>query len=168
MSPRFTHHLSTLPILLIVALAASCGAHGASDDAPGPGSGNPDASIVSGAPRILYTDTLTGPIAGGEDGQGGYLSIYGTNFGAAADLGDTTKVLIGGIAVANYRALVPAKVAGKLEIQQIAVQVGDLGGAATAHAAAAFEPDGQTAPGDDFMLRARPAGTPDIGAFEAP
>jgi hypothetical protein len=81
-------------------------------------------------PYVDFTDTLSAPTTRGENGLGGYLSIFGTNFGAASGLGTTTRVYIGGVEVANYRYLGPAKVSGKLGLQQIAVQVGSLGGAA--------------------------------------
>jgi hypothetical protein len=89
---------------------------------------------VAGAPFIDYLDTTSAPTTGGEDGKGGYLSIFGTGFGAASGLGSTTKVYIGGVEVANYRYVGPSKVAPKLGIQQIAVQVGSLGGAAAGKA----------------------------------
>jgi len=80
-----------------------------------------------GSPFVQFTDALSGPVTGGENDQGAYLSIFGTNFGSAATLGSTTKVFIGGVEVANYRYLGPAKVAGKLGLQQLTVQVGHLG-----------------------------------------
>jgi hypothetical protein len=76
---------------------------------------------------VNYTDALSGPVTGGEGNQGSYLSIFGTNFGAASGLGTTTKVYIGGVEVANYRYVGPAKVAAKLGLQQLTVQVGNLG-----------------------------------------
>ena len=51
-------------------------------------------------------------MSGGEGDQGGYLSIFGTNFGTAAGMGSSTRVYIGGVEVANYRYLGAAKVAG--------------------------------------------------------
>ena len=82
---------------------------------------------VSGSPYVQYTDALSGPITGGENNLGGYLSIFGSNFGSASGLGTTTKVYIGGVEVANYRFLGTAKVGPKLGLQQITVQVGNLG-----------------------------------------
>lgn len=81
------------------------------------------------APIVLYTDTPTIPTAGGENGLGGYLSIFGKNFGSGG-LGTTVKVFIGSTEVANYRCLMGAvgQVATKLGIQRITVQVGALGG----------------------------------------
>lgn len=83
---------------------------------------------------MSYTDALTGPLSGGEGDQGGYLSIFGTNFGSAAGMGSSTRVYIGGAEVANYRYLGAAKVVGKLGLQQLTVQVGKLGGAALGQA----------------------------------
>jgi hypothetical protein len=85
---------------------------------------------IASVPFVHFTDTLSAPTSHGENGLGGYLSIFGTNFGTASGLGTSTKVYIGGAEVANYRYLGPAKVAGKLGLQQISVQVGSLGGAA--------------------------------------
>ena len=82
---------------------------------------------VQGAPFVQYTDALSGPTSGGEGGLGTYLSIFGTGFGSPAGLGTSTKVTIGGVEVANYRYLGPSKVGGKLGLQQITVQVGNLG-----------------------------------------
>jgi hypothetical protein len=86
--------------------------------------------VASAAPVVLYTDALSGPTSGGENNAGAYLSLYGKNFGDASGLGTTTRVLIGGCEVANYRHLTPAKVAAKLGLQQLTVQVGSLCGAA--------------------------------------
>lgn len=75
-------------------------------------------------PVVLYTDILSGPTKGGENGKGTYLSIFGKNLGAAASR-NATKVFIGGAEVENYRYLGPSK--GRQDIQQITVQVGALG-----------------------------------------
>jgi hypothetical protein len=83
----------------------------------------------AGIPIVSYTDALTGPLSGGEGDQGGYLSIFGSNFGAPAGMGTATRVYIGGAEVANYRYLGASKVAGKLGLQQLTVQLGKLGGA---------------------------------------
>jgi hypothetical protein len=82
---------------------------------------------VAGAPFVQFTDALSGPITGGENNQGSYLSIFGANFGSQAGLGTSTKVFIGDVEVANYRYLGPAKVAAKMGLQQLTVQVGNLG-----------------------------------------
>jgi hypothetical protein len=81
----------------------------------------------SSAPVVNYTDALSGPTTGGENNAGAYLSIFGNNFGSASGLGTTTKVYIGGVEVANYRYLGQAKVGSKLGLQQLTVQVGNLG-----------------------------------------
>lgn len=81
---------------------------------------------AAGAPVLLYTDALSGPVTGGENNLGTYLSLFGANFGSAG-LGSTTRVYIGGNEVANYRYLGAAKVGAKLGFQQITVQVGSLG-----------------------------------------
>jgi hypothetical protein len=81
----------------------------------------------SPAPCILYTDALSGPIAGGENNKGAYLSIYGKNFGDSGNLGGATRVYIGGVEVDNYRELVPSAVYTKFGIQKLTVQVGAIG-----------------------------------------
>ena len=90
---------------------------------------------TSTGPYVRYTDTLSAPTTGGENSAGGYLSIFGTNFGSASGLGTTTKVYIGGVEVANYRYLGLSKVGSQLGLQQITVQVGALGGLAVGTAA---------------------------------
>jgi len=70
----------------------------------------------------------SGPVSGGENNLGAYLSIFGRNLGDPSGLGTTTKVTIGGAAVANYRYLGPSKVAARLGMQELIVQVGALGG----------------------------------------
>ncbi len=97
---------------------------------PSPGGELPAPTPVAGAPVIAYTDAVGGPTMGGEGDQGGYLSIFGRNFGTAASLGGTTRVFIGDVEVANYRYLGPAKVGARLGLQQLTVQVGHLGGKA--------------------------------------
>jgi hypothetical protein len=82
------------------------------------------AGSTSGIPRVLYLDTLSAPGAGGENNQGGYLSIFGVNFGDPSGLGTVTKVYIGGVEVNNYRCLQAAKNSGKFTIQHLAVQPG--------------------------------------------
>ena len=51
------------------------------------------------APRILYTDILSGPTSGGEHNDGTYLTIFGVNFGAQQG---TSSVTINGRAVSQY------------------------------------------------------------------
>lgn len=89
--------------------------------APADAGASPDA----GAPRVLYTDILSGPSVGGENNKGVYLSIFGVGFGNTG-LGARLKVFIGGVEVDNYRTLGPSR--GRPDIQQITVQIGALGG----------------------------------------
>lgn len=79
---------------------------------------------------VLFTDVPSGPVSGGENNLGAYLSIFGRNLGAASSLGTTTTVTIGGVAVANYRYLGPSKVSTRLGLQELVVQVGALAGKA--------------------------------------
>lgn len=86
---------------------------------------------LPGLPIILFTDVLTGPLSGGENNKGCYLSIYGYSFGNSFGMGSTTKVFIGGIEVDNYRLIEPAAASVKfVGLQKLVVQVGALGGAA--------------------------------------
>lgn len=78
----------------------------------------------SQAPILVYTDITSGPNYGGENGKGIYLSLFGKNFGKGG-LGRTTKVLIGGVEVAEYRSLGISR--ARPDIQQLTVQVGALG-----------------------------------------
>lgn len=106
------------PLSGILALAGVLAAAGAPPAPPRPG---------RPAPVILYTDAATAPTSGGENGQGGYLSIFGRNLGDRAGIGTKTKVFIGTAEVANYRYLGPSVVFGKQHIEQLTVQVGALG-----------------------------------------
>lgn len=84
---------------------------------------SPPLSSVS-APVLLFTDALSGPLHGGENDAGAYLSIFGKNFGS--DL-SAVKVRIGGAEVANYRVLDQATGYARTGIQRLIVQVGALG-----------------------------------------
>lgn len=103
-------------------LSLACGG-GASSSASGSGS-TPPPPPPAGAPLVYYTDLVSGPTSGGENGKGVYLSVFGKNFGGTG-LGSTVKVYIGGAEVDNYRYLGASK--GRSDIQQITVQVGALG-----------------------------------------
>lgn len=76
------------------------------------------------SPLVLYTDIASGPNTGGENGHGAYLSVFGKNFGNAG-LGTRIKVRIGGVEVDNYRYVGASK--GRIDVQQITVQIGALG-----------------------------------------
>lgn len=86
---------------------------------------------------VLFVDALTGPTAfthtgthKGENDLGCYLDIFGFSFGSFAGLGSTTRVFIGGVEVANYRALGGTKAFAKFPgLQCLRVQVGALGNA---------------------------------------
>ncbi len=53
----------------------------------------------AGAPTCLFSDVVSGPATGGEGGNGTYLSIYGTGFGASQG---SAKVTVNGTPVAQY------------------------------------------------------------------
>lgn len=82
---------------------------------------------TASAPCVLYTDALSGPISGGENNKGAYLSIYGRNFGSISDLGSNTKVYIGNQEVDNYRVLQPSVVYSKFGVDMLTVQIGAIG-----------------------------------------
>jgi hypothetical protein len=82
-------------------------------------------AINAPSPKVLYTDIVSGPISGGENNKGIYLSLFGYNFGTASGLGTLTKVFINNVEVDNYRYLGVSK--GRTDIQQITVQVGAIG-----------------------------------------
>lgn len=85
---------------------------------------------TAGAPRVLFTDVIAGPNAGGRDDLGAYLSIFGLHFGDAAGLGTTTRVYIGDVEVGDYLWLGEAKaqpMSPGETVQQIGVRVGALG-----------------------------------------
>ncbi len=90
------------------------------------------------APFIVATDFTAGPVSGGENDKGCYLSIYGLNFGNFSDYGSANFVTIGGVNVDNYRCLENVKGSpfASLGIQRLTVQVGALTGlsAGTAYA----------------------------------
>jgi len=106
-------------------------AHSAGDSANSAPASSPSDTLAFappladvGAPLVLYTDLVSGPNSGGEDNDGAYLSIFGKNFGRSG-LGSTVKVYVGGAEVARYLYLGSSK--GRATIEQITVQVGNLG-----------------------------------------
>jgi putative Ig domain-containing protein len=87
----------------------------------------------AGAPVLLYTDIVSGSATNGENGKGAYLTLYGLNFGTAANMCTSSgaQVTIGGQAVANCRYLVPAKTNGIRpgfpSVYALSVQIGSSG-----------------------------------------
>ena len=78
-------------------------------------------TVVSlAAPRVYYTDILSGPNIGGENDHGTYLSIFGVGFGESR--GDS-KVYINGVEVADYKYWGESQY-GQQGIQQITIQPG--------------------------------------------
>jgi len=132
-------------IVFIAALSAlliACGGGAGSSSDTGNGSSSPNSNSpsnssprgnlipppITGAPYVLYTDIVSGPNSGGENGKGTYLSIFGKNFGSSG-LGTSVKVYIGDVEVDNYRYLGVSQ--GRADIGQLTVQVGALGNAST-------------------------------------
>lgn len=95
-------------------------------------------AVGGAAPFIVATDFTAGPVSGGEDNKGCYLSIYGLNFGTFGDYGTANFVTIGGVNVDNYRCLEDVKGSpfSALGLKRLTVQVGALTGlsAGTAYA----------------------------------
>ncbi len=56
--------------------------------------------IALAAPRISFTDIVTGPNTGGENGHGAYLTLRGSGFG---DSQGSSQVAINGVPVAAYK-----------------------------------------------------------------
>jgi hypothetical protein len=52
------------------------------------------------APRIFYTDIVTGPNTGGEGGNGAYLTVFGSGFGATQG---ASQITINNVPVAAYK-----------------------------------------------------------------
>jgi hypothetical protein len=75
--------------------------------------------LALGQPVILYTDIVSGPIIGGENNHGIYLSLFGTGFGD--DLRHV-KVCVNETEVAVYKFLGPSR--GREDVQQLTVQPG--------------------------------------------
>jgi len=114
--------MTRIAVLMSGVASAACGGGGG-------GSAASPAPVPPGAsPVVLFTDVPSGPVSGGENGQGAYLTIFGRNFGSASGMGSTTKVTIGGVPVANYRFLGGSKVSGRQDLQELIVQVGPLTG----------------------------------------
>ena len=83
-------------------------------------------AIINGAPRVLFLDQIAGSVTGGENNNGTYVSIYGSNFG-----NDLSKIHVyfGSAEVAAYKAIGFSK--GRTDIQQLVVQPGAAVGTGT-------------------------------------
>lgn len=81
--------------------------------------------LASAAPRIFYTDIVSGPNSGSPEvgpgaGNGTYLSIFGTGFDEAVL--SNNVVTVGGGAVARNVYVGPSK--GRSDVRQLSVQLG--------------------------------------------
>jgi hypothetical protein len=116
--------------ILCCALLVACSGSGGNDpvSVPVPGGNTPTNTVtippITGAPVVLYTDIVSGPNTGGENGKGIYLSVFGKNFGGAG-LGQSVKVYINNVEVDNYRSIGLSR--ARQDIGQITVQIGALG-----------------------------------------
>ncbi|HME10312.1 MAG TPA: IPT/TIG domain-containing protein, partial [Bryobacteraceae bacterium] len=63
------------------------------------------------APRIFYTDLVSGPTNGGQNNNGAFITLYGKRFGATQGSGVVT---VGGGAVAGYPVWTDTKVTVQL------------------------------------------------------
>jgi len=59
------------------------------------------------APRIFYTDLVSGPATGGQNNNGAFITLYGQRFGSSQGSGSVT---VGGGAVAGYPIWTDTKV----------------------------------------------------------
>lgn len=64
--------------------------------------------ITFAAPRILYTDILSGPNTGGENNNGTYLTLFGRGFGVSQG---SSTVTINNVPVAAYKVWSDSKIA---------------------------------------------------------
>lgn len=85
--------------------------------------------FAAAEPKVFFTDIVSGPNSGGENGKGIYLSIFGKGFGASQG---SSKVYINGSEVGAYKYWGPATYAngccgstpGRLDLDQITIQPG--------------------------------------------
>lgn len=91
-------------------------------------------------PTLIDTDIISGSLTGGEDNKGAYMSLYGYNLGRVQNLGtaDGARVYFrdplgdnNWHEVDNYRSLRKSLVFEKLQVVEIIVQIGALGGGMT-------------------------------------
>lgn len=82
-SRRFQRQIRALAVLAIGAPACS----------------TPCRGVVPSPPQIFFTDLLSGPVTGGEQNLGVFVTLYGEGFGAARG---ASTVTIGGAEVARY------------------------------------------------------------------
>ena len=83
---------------------------------------SPQTVLADGKPRLLYTDLVAGPIKGGENDLGAYISFFGFNFGTDAR---QARVFFGDREAAAYRYFGPSR--GRPDVWQITVQPGAIG-----------------------------------------
>jgi hypothetical protein len=67
-------------------------------------------SLISGV-RAFFTDLVSGPSSGGENGKGAYVTVYGNGFGASRG---TSTVTIGSGAADNYPLWTETKITFQL------------------------------------------------------
>ncbi|MGO4214315.1 IPT/TIG domain-containing protein, partial [Terriglobus sp. YAF25] len=58
-----------------------------------------DSQTRTPVPRIFFSDLLSGPVAGGQNDQGAFVTIYGSGFGSSRG---TSYVTIGDVAAVSY------------------------------------------------------------------
>ncbi len=72
----------------------------------------PDSAVPArGGPHLFFTDIVSGPASGGQNGQGAFVTVYGNDFGAAQ--GGST-VTIGGAPVDSYPVWTSTKITFQL------------------------------------------------------
>src|SRR6266700_3984380 len=68
-------------------------------------------SAQSAPPRIFYSDLESGPITGGQNNKGAWVTIWGKSFGATQG---TSTVTVGGGSADNYPLWSDTKIAFQL------------------------------------------------------
>jgi hypothetical protein len=81
-------------------------------------------SAAANTPTILYTDITSGPMTGGENNKGVWLSVFGMNFGSNQA---NVTVSVGGASTQTFKVFGTSR--GRQDIEQITIQLGDLMGA---------------------------------------
>jgi len=88
-------------------------------------------------PTLIDTDIIAGPLSGGENNKGCYMSLFGYNLGLRSNLGTATGARVyfrdpaganTWVEVDNYRVLQTSRTYSKNQVVQIIVQLGALGG----------------------------------------
>ncbi|HLH37703.1 MAG TPA: IPT/TIG domain-containing protein [Bryobacteraceae bacterium] len=117
------------------------------------------AIVLSGQPRIFFTDLESGPKTGGENNQGAFVTIHGSGFG---DGDERARVTIGGGVAASYRIWTASKIVIQLGA---AAATGDI---LVTTAAGTSNPAPFTVRGGNIYFVARNGKDSNRGTFTSP